>query len=97
VTARYNGWLASRGVTPANAELVNREGRTLLAFVMQQRTFANVGFYQVKKFLPDGSMLIASYDGHTPILTLVSSQQAQRTLDTVSTLWLPRGFVVYPS
>lgn len=95
---RYTGWMRTRGVNRENAEMFQREGRKMLAAVLASCERSNVPTGKLTKWQPDGSLIIASFDGVTPMVEIISPPEVVAlTTEPVCDLWLPRGFVLYPS
>lgn len=95
---RHVGIARFRGLNPDNSELVQREGRRLLGYVMQ-RAAAGVANPKIERILPDGTMLVASFDGTTPTVQVFSPETptTQPRAPDKADMWLPKGFVVYPA
>lgn len=95
---RYGGWIHTRGVTPGNKHLVNQEGRKLLTYVFETIERMGIQSWKATKHLPDGTYITASVTGAIPIVEIFSPAPADViAIEVQSLLWIPRGFVVFPS
>ncbi|HSX21501.1 MAG TPA: hypothetical protein VLE97_01850 [Gaiellaceae bacterium] len=95
---RHAGIARFRGLNPDNSELTTREGRRLLGHVMR-KVEAGVAHPKLTKQLPDGTILVAQFDGTTPMVTVIQPQQPverPRAPDKAD-LFIPKGFVLYPA
>jgi hypothetical protein len=94
---RYTGPVRFIGVTPENEATVIQFGRNMLGDVMEQVRLGGLFQHQMTRVYDD-IVLTARFDGTIASLSATTRQtQSAATLDTASRLWLPRGFVVYPS
>jgi len=92
---RHENWARFRtGIGTDQA--AQAEGRNLLGGLMNRLKLGGVKVGSARQVLADGTVVIASYDGTTPIVTTVAPQvvvEEEGELD----LWIPRGMVVVPA
>lgn len=95
---RHLGAARFRGLTAVNAAQVRSEGRKLLGSLMERLALGGIRVGKVERVLPDGTRLIAQYDGSMPIVTAIAPTAAARRADEPTfELWVPQGFVIYPA
>ena len=96
---RHESWARFRGITAENAQQIQTEGRRVLGDLMNQLKLGGIRVGKMERLLPDGTRIIAQFDGTTPMVTAIaptSPQPRESTPPTVD-LWIPQGFVVYPA
>jgi hypothetical protein len=94
---RYTGPVRFIGVTPENEAIVIQFGRNMLGDVMEQVRLGGLFQHQMVRVI-DGVVLTAHWDG--TIAMVIASRRMGKTglqVDTTSRIWLPHGFLVYPS
>lgn len=95
---RYDGWIRLRtpdgSVPPGDLIQFARKklGELIDIYRFNPTTVANRLFN-----LEDGSVVQVQWDGTTPIATIIPSAEAQERSFEAYTLWVPRGFAVYPA
>jgi hypothetical protein len=94
---RHIGIARFRGLQPESAGLIQREGRRLLGDLMNRLKLSGVRVGKSERVLPDGTRIIAQWDGTTPTVTAILPRAESPETETDLTLWVPRGFVVEPA
>lgn len=96
---RHLGPARLRGIAPENAADVQQQARRLLGALMEQLRLGGVKVGKWERTLPDGTRLIAQYDGSTPMVTAIAPRVRPAEEDAAgnAAVWVPRGFVVYPA
>lgn len=97
--AKHTTWARSRFSDPERVRIVQFEGRKLLGGLMEQLKRDGQTFGVRRKTLADGTLIIARFDGTTPLIQ-VHAPPGQPALPTKpgdkAGVWVPRGFVLYP-
>lgn len=71
-------------------------GKKVLGALMDDLALAGLPT-GVKRYQdPDGTLYVASFDGVVPTIAIHPVAQEAPSIPTVSQLWTPRGFVIYP-
>ncbi|GEM_PF-5557612 len=97
---RFTGWMRRRRsaqTTQEMADLHADTARKLLGTLMRQLELSGNRQGRMQRTLPDGTVIIARYDGTTPIVE-VDREAARDWVHTGrAAIWAPRGFVVRPA
>lgn len=94
---RYADWMRRVGFHNATPYQLD-EAKRLLGFVALRAESLGLHSLRLQRFLQDGSKIIASIIGGQPQIELqpVLIPQVEQ-LTEATRIWIPRGFVVYPS
>lgn len=94
---RWENWHRQRLDPNASAEQTSA-GSKVLGELMEQLRLARIPTGTLRRRLRDGTLIIASYDGTTPIVQVIAPPGAAPAAPPVlGNLWVPRGFVVAPA
>lgn len=74
------------------------QGRKALGELMEGLSRGGIRTGKLRRTLPDGTVITASFDGTTPVLDVESAPPPALEPEAANAnLWVPRGFVVYPA
>lgn len=94
---RHLGPVRFRGLPADGAEVLQAEGRKLLGSLIGQLRLAKIHVGKMERTLPDGTRMVAQYDGSLPIVTVFPPEPPPTPLEErKADVWVPRGFVLYP-
>lgn len=96
MAGRYEGWHRRR-VDIESQDTYATYGRKLLGELMEDIKRGRLFQLVRRQRLPDGTLIVARYDGTTPIVEIHSGgREADEPTKLETSIWLPRGFVFWP-
>jgi hypothetical protein len=94
---RYADWMRRVGTEGADPFVID-EAKRLLGFVALRAKSLGLNQYRLQRELADGTIISASVIGGIPTIEIKPVPITQVTeIRLNNKLWIPRGFVVYPS
>lgn len=94
---RHSSWARFRGQNGSNAETLQTEGRKLLGEVMQGVDQGGPRVIKRSRWLPDGTLIQASYNGSVPVVTSFPPPQQLEEDEVTVNIWIPQGIIVTPA
>lgn len=88
-------WIVRSNGTPTSDQLA--AARKLVGYLLQFTSAFNTTIMTRTLQLGDGSTVIATLNGTMPLVTILEPGSSAKASIELSTLWVPRGFVVYPA
>lgn len=96
---RHTGPARFVGIPSHDDGRVRSEARRLLGQLMGQLAIGGIKVGKWERTLPDGTRLVARFDGSTPIVHAYPPQGVtiEEEPEGSAAVWVPRGFVLYPA